>query len=127
MINDKAFLEKKFVGNPVEIGTSADRYNEFLMPNEIIAMEYKGIRDAALFTDKRLIVIDPQGLRGKKVSITSIPWKAITAFTVENSGAFDLDAEVKISGSGFGICELIFTKGTDMRPINAFISDKVLG
>ena len=88
-------------------------------------MEYKGIRDAALFTDKRLIIIDPQGLRGKKVCITSIPWRSINAFSVENSGTFDLDAELKVCGSGFGVCELEFMKGTDIKKINEFLNDKI--
>lgn len=126
-MNDKKFLEKKFVGNQVKVGTSKDRYENAVMNDEEIHMEYKGLRDAALFTNKRLIVIDPQGLRGKKVAITSIPWKAVTAYSIENSGTLDFDAELKICGSGFGICQLEFTKGTDLKVINDFLNDKVLG
>ena len=120
-------IEKKYIGDPVDIGTSSKRYEGFLMNGEEVLMEFKGIRDAALFTDKRLIVIDPQGLLGRKVQITSIPWTSILAFSVENSGTFDLEAELKICGSGFGICELAFTKGVDMKPINEFITKKVIG
>ena len=94
-------FEKKFIGNPVPIGTSRDRYDGFLMEGEEVRREFKGLRDAMLFTDLRLVVIDPQGIRGKKVSIASIPWKSITAFSVENSGTFDLEAELKVCGSGF--------------------------
>lgn len=125
MADEKKFIEKKYVGRSVEIGTSKKRYEGFLMNNEKVLMEYKGIRDAALFTDKRLIIIDPQGLRGKKVSITSIPWRSINAFSVENSGTFDLDAELKVCGSGFGICEIQFMKGTDIKKINEFLNDKI--
>ena len=95
------------------------------MENEIVQMEFQGIRDALLFTDLRLIVIDPQGLTGKKVAISSIPWKSITAYSVENSGTLDLDAELKIAGSGFDICELEFTKGTDIKAVNSFINEKI--
>jgi hypothetical protein len=119
-------IEKKYIGSPVEIGTSQKRYDGFLMNEEEVLMEFKGIRDAALFTDKRLIIIDPQGLLGKKVQITSIIWTSILAFSVENSGTFDLEAELKICGSGFGICELAFTKGVDMKPINEFITKKII-
>ncbi len=125
MAGEKKFIEKKYVGRCVEIGTSKKRYEGFLMNNEKVLMEYKGIRDAALFTDKRLIIIDPQGLRGKKVCITSIPWRSINAFSVENSGTFDLDAELKVCGSGFGVCELEFMKGTDIKKINEFLNDKI--
>ena len=120
-------FEKKFIGNPVPIGTSRDRYDGFLMDGEEVRREFKGMRDAMLFTDLRMVVIDPQGVRGKKVSIASIPWKSVTAFSVENSGTFDLEAELKVCGSGFGICEVEFTKGTDVKAVNAFINAKVFG
>ena len=73
-----------------------------------------------------MIVVDPQGLRGKKVAVISIPWKSISAFSLENSGTFDLDAELKVCGSGFGVCELQFTRGTDVRDVSAFLNHKIL-
>ena len=123
----KILFEKMFIGDPVEIGTSKERYQDFLMEGEEVRMEFKGFRDALIFTDLRMAVIDPQGLRGKKVAIASIPWKSISAFSVENSGTFDMDAELKVCGSGFGICEVEFTKGTDVRAVNRFINTKVFG
>ena len=74
-----------------------------------------------------MVVIDPQGLMGKKCALVSIPWGSISAFSVENSGTFDLDAELKVCGSGFGVCELLFTKGTDVKTVNEFLNRKVLG
>ena len=123
----KALFDKKFIGNPVDVGTSKERYQDFLMEGEEVRMEFKGIRDALVFTDVRMIVVDPQGLRGKKVAVTSIPWKSISAFSLENSGTFDLDAELKVCGSGFGICELQFTKGTDVKAVSRFMNAKILG
>ena len=121
------FIEKKFVGSPVDVGKSANHYGDTLMEGEQVHLEYKGIRDAAVFTDRRLIIIDPQGLRGKKVALVSIPWKNISAFSVENAGTFDFDAELKIWGSGYSMCELQFTKGVDVKEINLFLCSKVFG
>lgn len=126
MAENKNLIEEKYVGDPVDIGTSKDRYENFLLEGETVVLEYKGIRDAAIFTDKRLMVIDPQGLRGRKVELASFPWKSISAFTVENSGTFDLDAELKICGSGFGIIKLSFTRGVDMSSICKLINSKIL-
>ncbi len=126
-VQGATLFDKKFIGDPVLIGTSRDRYDGLLMAGEVVRMEFKGIRDAMLFTDLRMVVIDPQGIRGKKVAIASIPWKSISAFSVENSGTFDLDAELKVCGSGFGVCEVMFTKGTDVEGVNAFITEKVFG
>jgi hypothetical protein len=120
-----AFMGKVLVGNPVSIGTARDVYGPVVMAGEQIEMEFKGLRDGAIFTDRRLMVYNKQGLMGKKVEIASFPWKAITAFSVENSGTFDLDAEFKICGSGWGVCEVMFTKGTDVKRVLNYMNEKV--
>ncbi|WP_066117120.1 MULTISPECIES: PH domain-containing protein [Pseudomonadota] len=120
-----AFMGKVFVGNPVDIGTNAKVYSALLMDDETVAMEFKGIRDGAIFTDRRFLVYNAQGLMGKKFEFSSFPWRSITAFSVENSGTFDLDAEFKICGSGWGVCEVMFTKGTDVRQVLHFMNEKI--
>ena len=59
-------------------------------------LAYVLIRDLIVFTEKRLILVDKQGVTGKKTSYKSIPYHSISRFTVESSGHFDLDAELKI-------------------------------
>lgn len=63
---------------------------------ERVEKAYKLIRDLIVFTNTRLILIDKQGVTGKKVEYHSIPYKSITHFSVETAGTFDLDAELKI-------------------------------
>ena len=58
------------------------------------------IRDVFLFTDRRLVMIDKQGLTGRKVGYMSIPHRSTVRFSIESSGTFDLDAELKIWVSG---------------------------
>lgn len=67
-----------------------------LIPNEQVEKAYKLIRDFIVFTNKRLIIVDKQGMTGKKIEYHSIPYKSITHFSVETAGTFDLDAELKI-------------------------------
>ena len=73
-----------------------------LIPGEQVELAYVLIRDLIvfteyrLFTEKRLILVDKQGVTGKKTSYKSIPYHSISRFTVESSGHFDLDAELKI-------------------------------
>ena len=64
--------------------------------NERVEKAFKLIRDLIVFTNTRLILIDKQGMTGKKVEFHSIPYKSITHFSVETAGTFDLDAELKI-------------------------------
>jgi hypothetical protein len=73
------------------------------------------IRDFFVFTNKRLVLVDKQGLTGKKVEYHSIPYKSITHFSVETAGRFDRDAEMKIWISGIREpIEREFKKGTDV-------------
>ncbi|UOQ45024.1 PH domain-containing protein [Halobacillus salinarum] len=73
---------------------------DILVPGEDFQSGYKVLRDLFIFTNKRLILIDKQGMTGKKVDYHSIPYKSITHFRVETAGSFDLDSELKIWISG---------------------------
>lgn len=72
------------------------KYNQLLTNEEVIEMGFKLIRDTLIFTNKRLILIDVQGLTGSKTEYTSVSYKSISRFSIESSGTFDLDAELKI-------------------------------
>ncbi|MDN3672098.1 PH domain-containing protein [Flavobacterium branchiarum] len=71
-------------------------YGLLLTDSEEIEMGFKLIRDTFIFTTKRLILVDKQGLTGSKTEYKSISYKSITRFSVETAGTFDLDAELKI-------------------------------
>jgi len=90
------------MGNASEVNLSEvqKEYEDLLAENETIEKAYKLIRDMFIFTNKRLILIDKQGLTGKKVEIHSIPYKSITHFSIETAGHLDLEAELKIWISG---------------------------
>ncbi|MGN5954242.1 PH domain-containing protein [Sphingobacterium lactis] len=75
-------------------------FGNLLVDNETIEIGFKLIRDVFLFTNKRLIVVDKQGLTGKKIEYKSILYKGISRFSIETAGHFDLDAELKIWISG---------------------------
>lgn len=118
-------MSKIFVGGPTTIGTLRTKYDNVLMAGETVEMEFKGLRDGMLFTDRRIIVLNSQGITGKKVEVSTFPWKSITAYSIENSGTIDFDAELKICGSGWGVCEVQMTKGTDVRTVAQFINLKI--
>ncbi len=71
-------------------------YAQLLTPNEQIEVGFKLVRDTFIFTDKRLILVDKQGLTGRKVEYLSVTYKSISRFSIETAGTFDLDAELKI-------------------------------
>lgn len=90
------------MGNASEIDIKhvEREFEKILVEGEQVEKAYKLIRDLFVFTDKRLILLDKQGVTGKKVEYHSIPYKSITHFSVETAGNFDLDSELKIWISG---------------------------
>ncbi|MGY3749758.1 PH domain-containing protein [Vagococcus acidifermentans] len=69
---------------------------DVLAVGEQVDLAFKLVRDMIVFTDFRLIIVDKQGITAKKTEYKSIPYKSISRFSVETSGHFDLDAELKI-------------------------------
>lgn len=118
---------KKIIAlTPRKIGESKDLYEYMLLPGETVLMEFKSIRDVLLLTDCRLITVDPQGITGRKKEYMSISFSAITAFSCESAGSFDLDAEFKVWLSGMGMVEFEFLKGTDIKGIVQLMSEKTV-
>lgn len=72
------------------------QYSQLLYDGEEIELGFKIIRDMFIFTNKRLILVDKQGITGSKTEYKSISYKSITRFSIETAGTFDLDAELKI-------------------------------
>ena len=71
-------------------------YAQLLTEREKIEVGFAVFRDTFIFTDKRLMIVDVQGMTGRKIEYLSIPYGKITKFSVETAGRFDLDAELKI-------------------------------
>ncbi len=71
------------------------KYGQLLTEGEEIELGFKLLRDTFIFTNKRLILIDIQGLTGSKTEYKSITYKSISRFSIETAGTFDLDAELK--------------------------------
>ena len=84
----------------IDAATAHREYAQLLAAGERVEKAYQLIRDQFLFTDKRLIFVNKQGLTGSKVEYLSIPYRAITRFGIETGGTFDLDAELKIWVTG---------------------------
>ena len=71
-------------------------YGKLLIEGETIELGFKLIRDTFIFTNKRLILIEKQGITGSKIEYKSIIYKSISRFSIETAGTFDLEAELKI-------------------------------
>ena len=117
------------MGNVSEI--NPEKLEKELVPlmveGEKVDKVFKLIRDLVVFTNKRIITIDKQGITGKKTQYLSIPYKSIKYFSKEGAGHLDLDAEIKIWLSGEDTpIEFEFKRGTGVDEVYQIISQYIL-
>ena len=117
-----SFLKLK----PVNDNAYSAAINPMLVPGEQIIGTYKAIRDGIVFTTKRIIAINIQGITGKKADYTSLPYSKIQAFSVETAGVLDLDSELELWFSGMGLVKFEFTSQSNVSEICRMISERVL-
>ena len=98
-----------------------------LIDGEQVEKAYKVVRDMFIFTNKRLILIDKQGMTGSKMEMVSVAYSKITKFSKESAGHFDLDAELKIwVGSNPTPISKEFKSGDNINDVYRIISQHAL-
>lgn len=116
-------------GNASEVDTKDVQKDleAILVTEEQVVRGFRIYRDLFIFTDKRLILIDKQGLRGKKAEYHSIPYKSISHFSVETAGTFDMDAEMKIYISGIrDPIQREFKRDADIKGVQKMLAQFIL-
>ena len=104
-----------------------EEYGPLLIEGEDIEAAFKLVRDTWVFTNKRLIMTDAQGITGKKRDYLTIPYSKITKFSLESSGHFDLDSDLKIwVGSDLEPIKQKITKETGVAELYATLSTFIL-
>ena len=117
------------LGNASEVDASSlqSEFAQVLASGEQIEKAFQLIRDMFVFTDKRLIFVNRQGMTGKKVEYQSIPYRSITRFSIETAGAFDLDAELRIWLTGEPTpVKLQFNKKLSIYAVQSVLAGYVL-
>lgn len=119
--NNKGFFKLK------QNSEYAERVSDLLLDGETVVDSYKSMRDGVVFTNKRIIAVNVQGITGSKKDFTSLPYKNIVAYSVETSGTFDLDSELEIYFSALGKVKFEFTGKTAIIEISQLISKHIFG
>ena len=124
-------LFSSLMGNAgaVSIEELKKNFGQLLIAGEEIELGFKLLRDTFIFTSKRLIVIDIQGLTGSKTEYLSVAYKSISKFSVETAGTFDLEAELKIWISSESIPSIRkkFNKSVNVYEVQNVLAYHVLG
>jgi hypothetical protein len=117
------------LGNATEIpvAEAEQELRPILIEGERVEHAFKLIRDQIIFTSKRVVTIDKQGLTGSKQNIRSIPYKSIKMVSKEGAGMLDLDAELVIWVTGEAQpLKFEFKKGVDINQVYTLISRHIL-
>ncbi|MEV6306678.1 PH domain-containing protein [Actinoplanes sp. NPDC051861] len=112
--------------NPCDPNEVVPQVAPFLVQGERVIFAFKTVRDFVVFTDKRLIAANVQGLTGSKTDFTTLPYNRIQAFSVETAGSFDRDSELDLWFSGLGNVRLEFKRNVDIRQLSQLIATYVL-
>jgi hypothetical protein len=97
-----------------------------LVDGEEIFAAFKTVRDQVIFTNKRVIAVNVQGVTGKKKDFTSLAYSKIQAFSVETSAVFDLDTEMTLWFAGLGVVRFQFIGFFDIKSFNKLIGGYIL-
>lgn len=106
--------------------TFLPQISPMLVSGEEVVWTFQGFREGVVFTNKRIISINIQGITGKKMDYSSLPYNKIQAFSIETAGNFDLDAELELWFSGLGKVKFDFVRNCNLSEIANFISEKIL-
>ncbi|MDF2877098.1 MAG: hypothetical protein K0S30_194 [Clostridia bacterium] len=111
---------------PVNINEGLNLVQPMLIDGEQVFAAFKTIRDMVIFTNKRVIAVNVQGLTGSKKDFTSLPYSKVQAFSVETAGTLDLDCEMELWFSGLGKVKFEFKGNFDIRSFNKIIGQYIL-
>ena len=99
---------------------------DLLVAGEEIVSAFQTVRDQVVFTNKRVFVINVQGITGKKTSYFSYPYSKIQYFGIETAGVFDIDSELILAFSNGARLQFDFKSNVNIRQISALISGYIL-
>ena len=120
------FKNGLFKLSPIPANEMLEAINKFLIDGESVLSVFKTVRDQLVFTNKRIVCANVQGITGKKVDYTSIPYSKIQTFSVETAGLFYRDCELEIYISSIGKIRFEIKGEFDLVAFNKVISQYVL-
>ena len=114
---------------PISVDTVKGEVNGLLIGGEEVVMAFQTVRDQLIFTNKRIIAVDVQGITGKRKSFSTMPYSKIQYFSIQTPGFGELipDSELFIMFSNTFTAKFEFKGGVDIGKIGRMISEYVLG
>ena len=99
---------------------------ELLVEKELILSAFKTVRDQVIFTNKRVFVVNVQGIAGKKISYFSYPYSKVQYYGIETAGLVDIDSELVIRYMDGTTLQFDFKTSVNIKEIHQLLSNFVL-
>ena len=98
-----------------------------LIADEKVEFAFKTIRDQLVFTNKRIISIDVQGITGKRKSFATMPYSKIQYFSIQTPGFMELfpDSELFVMFTNGFTAKFEFKGAVDIGKIGRMLSEYV--
>ena len=120
--NDSNFMNLK----GIEFSKIRPEALNLLISGEEIVAAFMTIRDQVVFTNKRIFVVNVQGISGKKISYFSYPYSKIQYYGIETAGVLDMDSELVVAFSNGSTVQFDFKTNVDIQKISSLISEYIL-
>jgi len=114
--------------HPINVSDVRQELHGLLVEGEVILCAFKTVRDQLVFTSKRVVSIDVQGLTGSRKSFSSLPYSKIQYFAIQTPSVMEIvpDSElVLVFANGFET-RFEFRGAVDIGLIGRMISEYVL-
>lgn len=99
---------------------------DLLVHDEGIVSAFRTVRDQVIFTNKRILVVNVQGITGKKIAYMSYPYSKVQFYGIETAGLLDIDSELFLSFSNGRELSFDFKARVDIRQLSTLISSYIL-
>lgn len=113
--------------HPIQAKAVNKKALSMMIPGEGLVAAFTTVRDQVIFTNKRILTVDVQGIGAKKDFVT-IPYSRIQYFCVQTPDAFEVihDSELKLFFADGFVARFEFSGGCDIAEICRVISEYVL-
>ena len=113
---------------PIPVESIRNDVTGLLIEGEGPVMAFQTVRDQLVFTNKRIISIDVQGITGKRKSYGSMPYSKIQYFEIQTPGFVEIvpDSELFIMFTNGFTAKFEFKGSVDIGYLGRIISSYVL-
>lgn len=113
---------------PIDVSEVRQDIQQLFVNDEEIVCAFKTIRDQLVFTNKRIIGIDVQGITGMKRNFAIMPYSSVQYFSIQTPGFAEIfaDSELFLMFANGFTAKFEFRGAVDVAKLGRVIAAKIL-